>query len=225
MSAVAEPTLDVAELGRLLQAADPAALLVPPRLLRRVIKRDCKMAILGLRVPHRKSYVIGRDALLALASADELGIEPDRELPDTVLLLVRPEPEDLAVTPRDAALVAYWRLIFHARVHAEVANRRLTDAAVRERVHRIGEVEFDEVRTVLRQEKLLLPPRDDRTIYEEFAAVYLELRYFAPALLPHYFPGVDESERVEQVLADDVDGPALFAATRPGGAPEPGVTP
>src|SRR5262245_65253622 len=100
MSAVAEPTLDAAELGRLLRAVDPAALLVPSRLLRRVIKRDRKLTIVGLRVPHRKSYVISRNALVALADPDELGIEPDRELPDTVLLLERPEPEDLAATPR-----------------------------------------------------------------------------------------------------------------------------
>src|SRR5438552_9313532 len=225
MSVVAEPILDASELGRLLRAADPAALLVPSRLLRRVIKRDRKLAIVGLRVPHRKSYVIGRDALVALVDRDELPIEADRDLPETVLLLERPEPEDLAATPRGEVLVVYWRLLFHARVHAAIARRGLSDAAVRERIHRVGEAEFDEVRTVLRQEKFLLPPRDDRTIYEEFAAVFLELRYFAPALLPLYFPGVDESERVEQVLADDVDGPALFAATRPGSAPEPGVTP
>src|SRR5262245_28028753 len=125
MSAVAEPTLDADELGRLLRAADPAALLLPSRLLRRVIKRDRKLAIVGLRVPHRKSYVIGRDALLALVDRDELGIEPDRELPVAVILLERPESDDLAATPRGEALVVYWRLLFHARVHAAVACRRL----------------------------------------------------------------------------------------------------
>src|SRR5205085_2830973 len=83
----------------LLAAADPAALLVPPRLLRRVIKHDRKITGLGLQVPHRKSYVIGRDALLALADRDELGLEPDRDLPPTVLLLARPEPEELAAWP------------------------------------------------------------------------------------------------------------------------------
>ena len=44
MSAIAEPTLDPAELGRLLRAANPAALLVPSRLLRRVIKHDRNFA-------------------------------------------------------------------------------------------------------------------------------------------------------------------------------------
>src|SRR5262245_59172996 len=125
MSAVAEPTLDAAELGRLLRAVDPAALLVRCRLLRRVVKRVGQLAMVGLRVPDRNSYVIGRDALLELADRDELGIEPERELPDTVLLLERPEPEDLAATPRGDVLVVYWRLLFHASVHSAMANRRL----------------------------------------------------------------------------------------------------
>jgi hypothetical protein len=225
MSAVAEPTLEPAELSRLLRAADPAALLVPTRLLRRVIKRDRKLAIVGLRVPHRKTYVIRRDELFALVDADELAVEPGRELPDTVLLLERPEPEDLAATARSDVLVVYWRLLFHARVHAVIANRRLTAAAVRERIHRIGEAEFDEARTVLRQEKLLLPPRNERTIFEEFVAVFLELVHFAPALVSRFFPGIDDPHRVEEILTEDVDGLSIYEATRPAGAPDSAVTP
>src|SRR5205085_1268642 len=124
---------------------------------------------------------------------------------------------------RGAALVKYWRLLFHARVHAALADRRLGEAAVRERIHRIGQTEFDEIRTVLRQEKYLLPPRDDRTAYEEFAAVYLELTYFAPTLLPRYFPTLDDYDRIDRVLAEDVDALALFAASRLAGAPDPDV--
>src|SRR4051794_40123896 len=159
MATLDAPPLDAAELGHRLAVADPAALLVPPRLLRRVIKHDRRLTGLGLQVPHRKSYVIGRDALLALADRDELGVEPDRELPPTVLLLARPEPEDLAAWPRGPLLVKYWRLLFHAAVHRAVAARGLTPAAVRERVHRLGQCEFDEARGVLRQERFLLPPR------------------------------------------------------------------
>src|SRR6476646_7010556 len=123
MSVSHESRLDAAEVRRLLRAADPAALLVPPRLLRRVIKHDRKLTGLGLQVPHRKSYVIGRDALLALAGRDELGLDPGRELPPTVLLLARPEPEELAARPRGQLLVKYWRLLFHAAVHRAVAGR------------------------------------------------------------------------------------------------------
>ena len=47
----------------------------------------------GLQVPHRKTYVIGREALLAVVTRDELEIEPERDLPPMVLLIARPDPE------------------------------------------------------------------------------------------------------------------------------------
>src|SRR5438067_11212522 len=100
MSVTHESRLDAAELRRLLRAADPAALLVPPRLLRRVIKHDRHLPGLGLQVPHRKSYVIGRDALLALAERDELGVPPGRELPPNVVLIARLDPDRRASRPR-----------------------------------------------------------------------------------------------------------------------------
>jgi len=90
MATLDAPRLDAAVLGRLLAAADPAALLVPPRVLRRVIKHDRRLTALGLQVPHRRSYVIGCEALLALATRHELGVEPDRELPPHLLRIARP---------------------------------------------------------------------------------------------------------------------------------------
>ena len=47
---------------------------------------------------------------------------------------------------------------------------------VRERIHTLGQIEFDEVRSVLDQDDLLLPPGDDVTTYTELVALYLELR-------------------------------------------------
>ena len=44
---------------------------------------------------------------------------------------------------------------------------------------------------------------------------------FVPPLLPHYFSAIDDFDRVHHLLAADVDGPGLLAATRPAGAPEP----
>jgi hypothetical protein len=213
--------LDLVELGLVLRAADAAAFFVPSRILRRVIKHDRQIAFVGLQVPHRKTYVIDRDTLLALAARDELEIEPERDLPPTVILIARPEPEALATMPRGPALIKYWRLLFHARVHVALAERRLTESAIHERVEAIGSIEFDEVRTVLRQEKYLLPPRDDRTTYDEFVAVYLELRYFDAALLPRYFPAIEDFSEIEALLETDVRAAELFAATRLAGAPEP----
>ncbi len=88
--------LTLADLEQALSAADPAALLVPPRVLRRVIKKHSGLTGPGLQVPHRKSYVIGRDALLAIADRVDLGLKPDRELPETLLLFPTPDPREAA---------------------------------------------------------------------------------------------------------------------------------
>jgi hypothetical protein len=219
------PPIDIAQLEQALLAIDPAVCLAPPRILRRVIKADRRLVGLGLRVPHVKSYVIARDALLKLATRDELGVAPGRELPETVVLLVRPESDKLAALSRDEALVLYWRLLFHARVHtaldARFAEGKLTVSGVRHRIQSIGPTEFDAIRDVLRQENFLMPPRDDRTAYVEFAALYLELRHFAPGLVKRYFPGLDDPAGIEALLAEDVDVAEVLAHTRLPGAPDP----
>ena len=91
----------------------------------------------------------------------------------------------------------------------------------RRRIHDIGEVEFDEIRTVLGQEGYLLPPSVDRSIYEEFAAVFWELRYFAWNALPRYFPSLQDLDAAAAVLSQDVDAHWLYLTTRPLGAPDP----
>lgn len=221
----ADTPLTVEELERLLHAADPAVLLVPPRLLRRVIKQDRNLGSIGLQVPHRKSYVLGRERLLRVATPEELALPAGRELPEKVILLGRPLPDTLTQLPRGTVLVKFWRMLFHARVHLALDERwakdGLSEASFRERIRRIGQTEFDEIRQVLRQEKYVLPPGDDRTVYGEFAAVFLELSHFAPPLLPRYFPSLGDFARIERQLNEDVDANALFVHTRPVGAPDP----
>lgn len=220
---VATAGLDRDSLAAILSDADPAAVLVPPRILRRVIKLACALTGPGLQVPHRKCLVIGRDALLRIVARHELGVPPERELPETLLLLAEMDAARLAALRPDEALRKYWRLLFHARVHAEFARRRadgkLTDADVRQRLARIGRTDLDAAAAVLRQEHLLLPPAGLAEIYEEFAALYLELRHFEPQLLPLYFPLV-RFEAIERVLAEDIDAAALRARTRPEGVSE-----
>ena len=90
---------------------------------------------------------------------------------------------------------------------------QLDERAVRDRIGRIGYTAFDEIRSVLGQEAFLLPPVDAVSEYVEFAAVFLELRYFAPDVLASYFPSLDDIDRVEEILSEDVDADAILQMT------------
>ncbi len=213
-----------AELEQRLLAVEPGVVLAPPRILRRVLKKHSGVGGPGLQVPHRKSYLIGRDEMFAIANRAELDLPPERELPDLVVLLPQPGADKLVARSRESILRKYWRLLFHSRVHAALHHRRhdglLTAAAVRERIRRLGLTEFAEIKAVLQQEHFLLPPGDDATVYEEFVALYLELHYFAPDKLSRYFPSLDGTA-VERLLAEDVDADALLLATRLEGVSDP----
>ncbi|HTU89541.1 MAG TPA: hypothetical protein VMF69_05535, partial [Gemmataceae bacterium] len=153
MTATPKNVLTVAELQRLLTQVEPAALLVSPRILRRVIKRDRGLAGPGLQVPHRKSYVVARDRLSHITDAEELGLEPGRRLPPTLVLLPLPDHQLPASSDRARMLLRYWRLLFHARIHLAIQARSASDGAVKEgvrsRIQRIGLTEFDEATAVL----------------------------------------------------------------------------
>jgi hypothetical protein len=215
-----------ANLEQRLRAAEPGVVLAPPRILRRVIKKHTGVSGIGLQVPHRKSYVLRRDELFTIAGRDELDLPADRQLPEVVVLLPQPRDDQLLERTPEDILRSYWRLLFHARIHTVLQERRrdgaLSAAALRNRLQRLGLTEFAEARMVLRQEHFLLPPGDTPTSYEELVAVYLELRYFAPEKLPRYFPGLDAAT-AERVFAEDVDADRLLTATRPEGVRTPTV--
>ncbi|QDV32403.1 hypothetical protein [Tautonia plasticadhaerens] len=220
--------MSLEELKRAMRAADPHAALVPPRVLRRVIKHDRKMATLGIQVPHRKTYVLDASTATTIIERDELGLDVEAEaaLTGPIILLAEPTQERLEAMTRGQILLRYWRMLFHARVDEELERLRragrIPEADLRARVDRIGQGVFDEARLVLRVEDYLLPPRDLWEVYREFVAVYLELRHFAPRLLPGYFPSIEDTEAVDAAIAEDLDARLLFDRTRPPGAPEPG---
>ena len=219
---MAEVAVTIECLQRAITAAEPAAFLVPPRLLRRAIRAMGGRSFVGLSVPHSQCLAIGGAAALRVIEPEELGLDPNADPPDMLYLLARPDPDELAALPSGHGLIDAWRRLFHARVHAELERRLPARAAdLLGRIRRIGEVEFDEIRAVLRREDMILPPADDRAIFIEFAAVYLELRHFRDVLLPDYFPALRDLARIDALLAEDVEADALFRRTRPVGAPDP----
>jgi len=193
------------------------AVVADPRLVRRVIKHHKRIP--GL-VPHGRCYPIARRELLDLIGAEEMGLTPS-DIPDPTILIARPSPRQLRARSDAEVLTRLWRDVFHARVHLVLAQRHadglLDDTEIRKRIEAIGQTEFDEIRAILRHDDLVLPPAGDREVYEEFAAVYLELRHFAPGLLVTTFPGLNAFELVDEALAIDVDPGPLLREGRPAG--------
>ncbi|HEX3761787.1 MAG TPA: hypothetical protein VHW23_23975, partial [Kofleriaceae bacterium] len=192
-----------------------AAVLLEDRVVRRVIKQHRQLPGIGLQVPHARCFALSRADLERLVERDELGVDL-HALPDDLVIFGGSRALLAAGDPSELARA--WRVIFHARVHqaldARARTGAITAASVRARIHRIGQTEFDEIRAVLRQEDLLLPPAGDTATYIEFAALYLELRAFAPRTLGRTFPTLDAA-RVDAAIALDVDAAALLAASRP----------
>ena len=224
MSAATQPTetIDQARLQDALRAVDPAALLLPRRILRRVIKRHRGLGGLGLGVPHRKSYILARDELLRLATADELEIADPEKLPATLCLLQQPYALELAQMPAGHALRNTWRLLFHLHVHLRL-DGTFTPEKVRAAVRRLGQVVFAEVHEVLRQEDYLFEGDGLVAIWTEFAAVFLELYHFAPRRIAQFFPAIEDPKRVYDDLTQDFDAEKAFHDTRLAGADLPEV--
>jgi hypothetical protein len=218
------PSISLHDLEQAIRAVTPLAVLAPPRILRRVVKQHSQTLGFGLRAPDRKTYVIQRAELLSIVDADELDLPEGIEAADTIILLSRPSTEELAERSAVDSLTEFWGRLFHAYVHLaferQIAEGRLDSSAVQERVNRLGTSEFSEIRSVLRQDEYLRQPTSDLSIYIEFAALFLELRYFAPDSLSSYFPALEDLARVESVLQVDCDAASLFRATRLPGAPE-----
>jgi hypothetical protein len=206
--------MDLAAIEELVRRA-AGGLVADPRVVRRIIKQHCGMS--GV-LPHARCYPISRQELLGLLDASELDLKPE-DVPAEPILLARPSPRDVSQRSRADVLTRLWRAIFHARVHQAYARKaaasELSDADIRRRIDLVGQTEFDEIRATLRHDELVLPPYGDREVYIEFAALYLELRYFAPGLLITTFPGLGPYDRVDEALALDIDVEPLLEDRRP----------
>src|SRR5947209_726219 len=134
--------MKLSDLKQAVQAADPAAVLVPARILARVLQQVGKLPGFVLQVPHQKSFVLDRHVLFRHVEQEELDLEPDRLLPPTVILLARPSLEEIGSLKREPTLLDYWRYLFHANVHVELERRaadgKLTAEDIQTRIADIG---------------------------------------------------------------------------------------
>src|SRR5580692_5118438 len=92
----------LASVERAIREADPCAFPVASRIVRRVIRNEVDLPALVGRVPHRKSFVISAGRARQIVLNDELGLEPGAALPEILLLLARPEEQELEAMSVDA---------------------------------------------------------------------------------------------------------------------------
>ena len=111
-AAANDARIGLPELERAVGSVEPAARLVLPRLLRRVVRLHTSLPGMGFRVPHSKTYVIPQKALLEIADRSEIGFGPAEDLPEDVILLERPSGEILEQRPRGEVLLDYWELLY-----------------------------------------------------------------------------------------------------------------
>jgi hypothetical protein len=213
--------MPIAKLEEIVHQVEPAALLVEPRILRRVVRLDRRLQGQWLLVPRRECYTIERDRMLAFVERDELEIPAGVELPRRVILLSRPDEPDPSDPAAEQNLIhEYLRLLCYGCVHLELENQIARNAAAddwaAERRGQIGEIEFSEIRAVLLKEGYLFQTPSDLDTYVEFAAVYLELRYFAPHELRWYFPTIDDWQAIDRIVSQDIDHKALIQRLRAG---------
>jgi hypothetical protein len=213
---------DVLEIEQALRSAVPEAVFASPRVVRRIIRADLDLPLLRARVPHRESIALPPAQLLELA--DDVWALPTT-LPETVLLVARPDPEAFAAATPAALLTQYWRRVAHGCL--DIAARQLLadepadGPEFRDLVGRVGEIPFAEAVAVLAQEGQLRDPADRREAMAEFIATVLELRAFAPEHLEAWFPAAGDHDRLVHLFNALIDGEEIIARTRPAGLDRP----
>lgn len=218
----------VEELRRALSQAEPAAYLVAPRVIRRIIRERFGFAKLSASIPHTESQIVPASDLRHLVHADELGLASLQSLPELCILITQPDEGELEHWPVQELLQQVWRRLFHAQIDRQLTqkmNSELRRADVQQRIAQIGQVEFDEAQFVLRNELRLIHPQSRIEAWKEFVALYLEMKWFEPDLLPVWFPSLAERPHVIEVLEKDVRAEELFHRTRLYGATSPDLTP
>jgi hypothetical protein len=219
-----QPEASFARLAQAVNEVDARALLLDATTLHRLIAAWCGGRVAAVSVPHRKALIAPVTWLNRHTQPQTLGLSAWPEV-NFMLLIEAPDSSRLQHQAMPALWLRTWRLLFHASIHAYLESRvdvgALTQATARARVHEIGRSTFDEACAVLAQEHLLLPPYDDTHAYIELAATYLELKYFAPHVLPRYFPTTGRA-RLDTALAKDISALAMLWETRLPGLPTPG---
>lgn len=217
--------LTATDLERRIRAAVPNALVLDEHLVRRAVREH--RGIRGVRtfVPHTHVLALPARTLGRVAEESELGGPLPSDPEAWVVIVPRLDDDELEDADPERVLLATWRRLFHGRMDEALGRLATTGALDRARalelVDYIGQLPMDEARALLADEGLRSP--HDGVIEEvaELVALFAELRFFAPELLPRYFPSLQGRDDLPRVFDDLCDARPVFEATRPDGAPDP----
>lgn len=220
---MAEEISRIQALRGALSVADRAAFLVEARVIRRLIREQFEVANLVVALPHTHNQIVSGADIRKYAHPDELGLQSFDALPEKCLLICEPENGELDHWPLKELLQKVWRRLFHAKL--DLALQELSTSSgpetLRRNIAAIGQVEFDEAHYVLRSELNLMSPNSREEAWRELVAVYFELRFFEPDLLPIWFPSLRDTQRAEAILSQGLDIEKIFRESRLEGAPFP----
>jgi hypothetical protein len=220
---MAEEISTIQALRTALSAADRTAFLVEARVIRRFIRERYGVANVVVALPHTHCQVVCEEDIRKFAHPDELGLNTFEQLPKECLLICEPERGELDHWPLQELKLKVWRRLFHATLDRELKHEKQAAnlIALRESIAAFGQVEFDEAHYVLRTELHLMVPNSREEAWRELAAVYFEMRYFEPDLLPIWFPSLRDSDSIQKLLARGLNIEQIFRETKLAGAPDP----
>jgi hypothetical protein len=204
---------DLTDYASAVRAVEPAARLVPRRVIRRAIRLMSDVD--HDSVAHDRVRWVDRDRLFRVLTPAEFGlsqIEPDR------LLLVA-EPSDF---DGRQVWVELWRTLFHAQVDRQfdqaIATGRIDRVVIERLPRQIGPAPWNMILRVLEEEQLVLSDDPPERVAREFVAFGLEVVHFQPTAWGVLFPGLRTDVEPWATLFSFTDSHQLFRQTRPGSA-------
>ena len=195
--------------------------------IRDVIQMHQKLGLLDLYVPHTEEYTLPKEDFLHIAKIEMPDIYSSignpENIPDIVILLREPTSKELSTYSLLHFRRYYWSLIFHGEIHKiqmqwEEENK-ISDYQINAFIEDIGRNIFEEIRYVLFHENLLFDQHNDREVFYEFIAYFLQFYNFAPQSLVKIFPILTNYEQIYKKIVDlgfDVEN--LLAQSRPNNA-------
>ena len=215
---VNDPIFGYSDASVIASVCDHARLL-PERILRRLARERSTLIDQGRLILHDDIAVVQDTDLAGLIADDELGLQKGDARPHIWILIRNLSEREQGVWDDARRRRELWRRLFHGLVDEWLLKRRLTGqwrrSLVRSWAEGLGELTLKEIRTVLYNDSRIASETPDAQMLAEFAAAYLDLKWFEPEALPLVFPGLGQMPAAALAwLHTEVPAAQLFEMSR-----------